>query len=90
MGNNIVNMRANNPDCKDMNQKDNNNRLEQLEILYSEQENTIDALNQVVTSQTLELEELRTQLRFFKQQLEELKDQLPTSGAVGNEKPPHY
>ena len=78
------------PNCKDMNQKDNNNRLEQLEILYAEQENTIEALNQVVTSQSLELEELRTQLRFFKQQLEELKDQLPTGGSAGHEIPPHY
>lgn len=83
-------MQMKSPDCKDMNQKDDNNRLEQLEILYSEQENTIEALNQVVTSQSLELEELRTQLRFFKQQLEELKDQLPSGGAVGHEKPPHY
>ena len=64
-------------------------RINRLEILFSEQEYTIETLNTIVTRQGDEIRSLNGQIEAFKVQLSELKQQLPTTGAM-DEKPPHY
>ena len=72
-----------------MNAADNNARISRLEILFSEQEYTIESLNSVITRQTQDIQQLNLQLDLLKQQIKELKNQLPHT-AVVDEKPPHY
>lgn len=64
-------------------------RISQLEILFSQQEYTIETLNEVVTRQTQDIDQLMQQIDLLKHQLKELKQQMPEV-AVVNEKPPHY
>jgi len=64
-------------------------RITQLEVLFSEQEYTIETLNSIVTRQTLNIESLNAQLDLLKYQVKELKLQMPGTSIV-DEKPPHY
>jgi len=66
-------------------------KLTEIETLYTEQEHTIHVLNDVVARQDQEINRLSTDLLWLKQQLVELKEQIPdtVSGDL-NEKPPHY
>lgn len=64
-------------------------RISRLEMLFSEQEYTIETLNTIVTRQNDDIQRLITQVEHFKTQLRELKQQLPGDTQV-NEKPPHY
>ena len=64
-------------------------RLNRLEMLFSEQEYTIQALNQITTRQDRELRQLRSDLESLKQQYMDLKANIPQQGTV-DEKPPHY
>jgi len=64
-------------------------RITQLEVLFSEQEYTIETLNSIVTRQTLNIESLNAQLDLLKYQVKELKLQMPETSIV-DEKPPHY
>ena len=64
-------------------------RIDKLEILFSEQEFTVEALNTVITRQTLQIDALEDKLELLKQQLKELKKQIPDN-AIVDEKPPHY
>ncbi len=73
-----------------MSQPNQAERLSKLEILFCEQEMTIEALNEVVTRQTLHLQNLEQQIDLLKQQLRELKKQIPDPQAIVDEKPPHY
>jgi uncharacterized coiled-coil protein SlyX len=63
-------------------------RLNRLEELYTEQEYTIQALNQITTRQAREIDQLRSRLELINQQYRELKTDLPLS--TSDEKPPHY
>ena len=72
-----------------MTSADNNARISRLEILFSEQEYTIDSLNSVITRQDQDIRQLNLQLDLLKQQILELKKQIPAA-AVIDEKPPHY
>ena len=72
-----------------MSDSDHQTRINQLEILYSEQEYTIEALNSVVTKQAQDIEYLNIQLDLLKHQIKEMKKQLPQNNII-DEKPPHY
>ena len=72
-----------------MTSTDNNARINRLEILFSEQEHTIETLNSVITRQDQDILQLNLQLNHLKQQIQELKQQLPPATLV-DEKPPHY
>lgn len=66
-------------------------KLTELETLYSEQEYTVHTLNEIVTRQDKEISRLSIDLRWLKQQLISLKDQIPASGDNNvDETPPHY
>lgn len=64
-------------------------RLSKLEILFCEQEYTIETLNSIVTQQNLDIKNLSDQLKLFKQQLQDFKKQMPEDTIV-DERPPHY
>ena len=70
-------------------QHDISAQITRLEMLYSEQEYTIQTLNQITTRQDHEITRLRSDLQLLKQQYRDLKTDLPQSPA-GDEKPPHY
>ena len=64
-------------------------RLTRLEMLFSEQEHTIQSLNDIVVQQTRQISKLSSDLQALKQQYQELKSSLP--GEFSEiEKPPHY
>ena len=64
-------------------------RLCQLEILFSEQEYTIETLNSVVTRQARDIEVLSTQVELLKLQIKDIKTSMPENDTL-DEKPPHY
>ena len=64
-------------------------RLNRLEILFSEQEYTIETLNTLVTRQSGEIARLDRQVDALLTQLRDLREQMPGTVA-GDEKPPHY
>ena len=62
-----------------------------IETLYTEQEYTITALNEIVTRQDSEITNLRNDFQWLKQQLQSLKEQVPDGGiSETHELPPHY
>lgn len=69
-------------------------RINNLEILFSEQEYTVESLNKVVIRQALEIEQLTIKTELLKHQLQEFKKQMPdedaANGAITDERPPHY
>jgi len=71
-----------------MNQ-DTSPQITRLEMLYSEQEYTIQALNQITTRQDQEIAQLRAELKLLKRQFLDLKTNTPDQMAI-DEKPPHY
>lgn len=58
-------------------------RLTQLEIKASFLEDQLEQLDAVVARQQQQIELLARELR-------QLRDQAPTPGAAGDERPPHY
>ncbi len=64
-------------------------QITRLEMLYSEQEYTIQTLNQITTRQDQEIAQLRTELKLLKRQYLDLKTNIPDQ-MVNDEKPPHY
>ena len=70
-------------------EKDIGTSITRLEMLYSEQEYTIQALNQITTNQDREIVQLKSELHLLKRQLLDLKTNLPQQ-ISGDEKPPHY
>ncbi len=64
-------------------------RIEKLEILFSEQEYTVESLNAVVTRQAQEIDQLTDTIELLKHQIQEFKKQIPET-AIVDEKPPHY
>ena len=63
-------------------------RLNRLEMLFSEQDYTIQALNQITSRQDQEMRQLRSDLQLLKRQYVELKTNLPPQAV--DDKPPHY
>ncbi len=69
--------------------KDIKAQITRLETLYTEQEYTIQALNQITIRHDHEISQLRSELQLLDRQYRALRENLP-SQAAGNEKPPHY
>lgn len=65
-------------------------RLERLEALYSEQEYTVQALNDVVASQDREITNLTLGIERLKEQLRSLRAETSSDISSEVETPPHY
>ncbi len=65
-------------------------RLNQLEMLYSEQDHTIQALNDMVARQNLEIFRLNTSIEHLKTEMLMLKTDSSADMGSNYEKPPHY
>ncbi len=65
-------------------------RLQQLEMLYSDQEYTIQSLSDTIARQDRELGRLQQELERLKQQLQSVKSGIAGEIDPANEKPPHY
>jgi len=65
-------------------------RLERLEILYSEQDYTIQSLNNMVAQQEREISLLNLNIEQLKNRLQALTSELPNDIDPGFELPPHY
>ena len=65
-------------------------RLERLEALYSEQDYTIQALNDTVSRQDREIASLLQDIEQLRQQLQSLRSGLADDIDPGFQKPPHY
>ncbi len=69
--------------------KDIKAQITRLETLYTEQEYTIQALNQITIRHDQEISQLRSELQLLDRQYRALRENLPSQPA-GDEKPPHY
>lgn len=67
-----------------------NDKLHRLEILYTEQDYTILALNNMVAQQQQEISRLHSSIEELKTQLQSLKTDRSSDIDPGFEKPPHY
>ena len=65
-------------------------RIEHLETLYSEQEYTVQALNDVVAQQDREISRLTLSIERLKDQINALKTEAVSDISSENEIPPHY
>ena len=65
-------------------------RLDHLEILFAEQEHTLQTLNDVIARQDNELRRYAERLSQIESSLKLLKESLPNHGQPDTEKPPHY
>jgi len=62
-------------------------RLQELEIKFAFQQETIEALNAAVTKQWTEIDRLKSLIGLLQNEMAELGE---ASGDPGNVKPPHY
>jgi SlyX protein len=68
-----------------------NTRIENLEILSMEQENTIETLNREVHKQQQQILALEIQLRFLKEKIDSIsKEELLSPNIEDDVPPPHY
>ena len=65
-------------------------RLDSLELLYSEQDHTIQTLNDIVAQQSQEISRLNLQIEQIKGRLQSLKVESATEISSEFEIPPHY
>ena len=65
-------------------------RLERLEVLYSEQDYTIQTLNNTVSQQDREITALRLSIEQMRLQLQSLRSDQPGDTDPKFELPPHY
>lgn len=67
-------------------------RLENIEILFSEQEYTIQTLNEIVTRHANKIDLLEEQINFYKEQISALQDAQNNDAntQIIDERPPHY
>jgi uncharacterized coiled-coil protein SlyX len=65
-------------------------RLDKLEALYSEQDHTLQTLNDLVAQQSQEISRLYSQLDQIKAQLQSIKTESASEIDSGFEIPPHY
>ena len=65
-------------------------RLDRLEVLYSEQDYTIQELNDTISQQDRELTRLNINLEQLRLQMQSLRSELSPDINSGFEQPPHY
>jgi len=65
-------------------------RLDRLEVLYSEQDYIIQALNDTISQQDRELTRLNINLEQLRMQMQSLRSELSPDINSGSEQPPHY
>ena len=65
-------------------------RLDSLELLYSEQDHTIQALNDIVAQQSQEISRLNLQIEQIREQLQSQKTESASEEGSDFEIPPHY
>jgi uncharacterized coiled-coil protein SlyX len=65
-------------------------RLDRLEVLYSEQDYIIQALNDTISQQDRELTRLNVNLEQLRMQMQSLRSELSPDINSGFEQPPHY
>jgi uncharacterized coiled-coil protein SlyX len=65
-------------------------KLTRLEMLYTEQDYTIQTLNEVVSQQDQEISMLTLNIEKIKDQLQMLKSELSSNIDPVVDKPPHY
>jgi len=65
-------------------------RLDRLEVLYSEQDYTIQELNDTISQQDRELTRLNINLEQLRLQMQSLRSELSPDIHSGFEQPPHY
>ena len=68
-------------------------RLEKLEILFSEQEYTLQTLNEIVTRHADKIDQLETLIEYYKEQiktLQEAQNDHNHEQQALDERPPHY
>lgn len=65
-------------------------KLSRLEMLYTEQDYTIQALNNTVAQQDQKISRLSINIEQLRVQLQGLKTDGPSDIDSGFEKPPHY
>jgi uncharacterized coiled-coil protein SlyX len=65
-------------------------RLERLEVLYSEQDYTIQTLNTTISQQDREIAALTLALEQLRLQLQSLRSEVASDIDPGFEQPPHY
>ena len=71
--------------------EDISNRINQLEYLFTEQDQTLQTLNEVVARQDREITSLLERLGQLEKLMKSLKDSIPAGGEASSfEKPPHY
>lgn len=69
------------------------NRLEKMEILFSEQEYTLQTLNEIVTRHADKIDQLENLIEYYKEQiktLQEAQSTLASEQTTDDERPPHY
>jgi uncharacterized coiled-coil protein SlyX len=64
-------------------------QIAKLEMLFSEQEHTLQTLNDIITRQDRDLAKLMLDFESLKLQYIDLKSQLPDQQTI-SEPPPHY
>lgn len=71
--------------------EENLNRINQLEYLFTEQDQSLHTLNEIVTRQDREITAMQNRLLQLETLVKSLKDSTP-AGVDGSafEKPPHY
>ncbi len=65
-------------------------KIARLEVMYSEQEYTIQSLNDMIAQQDQEISQLNISLDRIRVQLRALKDELSIEIDPEIDKPPHY
>ena len=70
--------------------KSQQTRLDSLELLYSEQDHTIQTLNDIVVQQSQEISRLNLQIEQIRDQLQSQKTESANEEGSDFEIPPHY
>jgi len=67
-------------------------RLDNIEILFSEQEYTIQTLNEIVTRHANKIDQLHVMVNQYKEQVKALQEAQnnDTTNTIVDERPPHY
>ena len=71
--------------------EENINRINQLEYLFTEQDETLQTLNEVVSRQDREISNLQDRIKQLETLVQSLKESMPSGvDGLSFEKPPHY
>lgn len=65
-------------------------RITELESRVAFQEDTLDTLNDIVSRQELEIEQLKRMIKVMNQRMKSLSNDSPTSSPDDEPPPPHY